>query len=260
MIPVRELINRGFIPYLKDKVEQLKAVLAFYGVSSVENWHQLWSKPPVAARRSECFDTLPGPASAWIRQGEIISNDIQCNSYNAKVFEKNLKTIKSLTVFPAEEFIEKMKVLCAEAGVALALVPEMKKVPWYGATKWINPDKAMILLNLRGKSEDKFWFSFFHEACHVLKHDKRDLLINNNDESDPREIEANEFAANFLIPIEYNDVIIKYTKVAELRKLAIEQGVSVGIVAGRYRFLTQKWDKFSSLISRFEWVTKTKDN
>ena len=26
----------------------------------------------------------------------------------------------------------------------------------------------MILLNLRGKMEDRFWFSFFHEAGHVL--------------------------------------------------------------------------------------------
>ena len=46
-----------------------------------------------------------------------------------------------------------MTKLCAEAGVALALVPEMKKVPWSGATKWLTPNKAMILLNLRGKGE-----------------------------------------------------------------------------------------------------------
>jgi len=54
-----------------------------------------------------------------------------------------------------------MKQLCAEAGVAIALVPEMKNVPWNGATKWLTPRKVMILLCLRGKGEDKFWFSFF---------------------------------------------------------------------------------------------------
>jgi len=44
----------------------------------------------------------------------------------------------------------------------------MKKVPWHGVTKWLLPSKAMILLNLRGKMEDQFWFSFFHKAGHVL--------------------------------------------------------------------------------------------
>jgi hypothetical protein len=74
-----------------------------------------------------------------------------------------------------------MKQLCANAGVAVALVREMKKVPWNGATKWLTPNKAMILLSLRGKGEDKFWFSFFHEAGHVLKDKKKGLFI--NDES-----------------------------------------------------------------------------
>lgn len=43
-----------------------------------------------------------------------------------------------------------------------ALAPEMEKIPSHGATKWLTTTKAMILLNLRGKAEEQFWFSFFH--------------------------------------------------------------------------------------------------
>ena len=74
-IPVAELVKRKILPKLKDEVEQLRTVLAFYGVSSVAAWHAIWDEPAVAARRSSCFETCPGPASAWIRQGEIARSE-----------------------------------------------------------------------------------------------------------------------------------------------------------------------------------------
>ncbi len=98
-----------------------------------------------------------------------------------------------------------MRQLCADAGVAVALVREMKKVPWNGATKWLSPDKVMILLSLRGKGEDKFWFSFFHEAGHVLKDNKKEVFfINDESESDLLEQQADTFAAEKLIPSKHN--------------------------------------------------------
>jgi hypothetical protein len=43
-------------------------------------------------------------------------------------------------------------------------------------------------VSLRGKSEDKFWFSFFHEAGHVyLQHSKKELYINDGVADDPLE-------------------------------------------------------------------------
>lgn len=83
--------------------------------------------------------------------------------------------------------------------------PNMRqKVPWNGATKRLSPQKAMILLSLRGKGEDKFWFSFFREAGHVLYDNRKDILINDGSKDDLREVRADEFAAKFLIPPEYD--------------------------------------------------------
>ena len=101
--------------------------------------------------------------------GEIQAHKIDCQSYDKNQFKKALHVIRGLTVKDPEEFIDAMVNLCADAGVAVVFVPEMKKVPWHGATQWLSASKAMILLNLRGKFEDQFWFSFFHEAGHVFK-------------------------------------------------------------------------------------------
>ena len=96
-IPVAELKKRQLIPSLQDKVEQLRAVLAFFGVSSVHAWHQIWDKPAVAARRTACFENCPGIASAWIRQGEIEANKINCADFSRNKFKEAVEEIRKLT-------------------------------------------------------------------------------------------------------------------------------------------------------------------
>ena len=252
-IPTRELIDRGFLNDVKDKVALLRDTLAFFGVSSVESWQGIWEMPAVAARRSQCFESRIGDAAAWIRQGELQAHEMDCNPFDKKRFKKALQKIRSLTREEPSVFEPEMKRLCAKAGVAVALVPEMKKVPWNGATKWLTPRKAMILLCLRGRGEDRFWFSFFHEAGHVLKDSKKDLLINNGSHDDPREKRADRFAAKFLIPSQYDDSIRLIRSKAEIISMADELGIAPGIVAGRYQFLTSKWHFYNGLIRKLEW-------
>ncbi len=252
-IPVKELVNRNAIVSKNDETSLLRETLKFFGVSSVSAWHDIWSKPAVAARRSQCFETRPGAAATWIRLGEIEAQKIDCREYNRKKFYKVLETIKTLTLKKPEEYVPEMVSLCAEAGVAVSLVPEIKKVPWHGATKWITATKALILLNLRGKAEDQFWFSFFHEAGHVLNDSKKDLHINDGKEDDPSEKKANAFAAEFLIPSEYDPDIKCFRSKADIIALASKLHIAPGIVAGRYQRLTKKWSYFKDLIRPLRW-------
>ncbi len=257
-IPTKELRKRGYITSgtdaksVPEDIELLRETLAFYGVSSVKTWHDLWDVPALAARRSSCFESHPGPASAWIRQGELQAQKVECKPYEKDRFHDALQTIRNLTRETSAVFEPGMKRLCADAGVALSLVPEMKNVPWNGATKWLFSQKAMLLLCLRGKGEDKFWFSFFHEAGHILHDSKKDLLINDGSHDDPREVHADRFAADFLIPAHYDKEISGYRSRDEVVSLADKLGISPGIVAGRYQFLTKKWHFFKDLIQTFE--------
>lgn len=253
-IPTNELIDRGYLNPQEDETAFIRELLAFYRVASVDAWRNLWDRPAVAARRSPCFESQPGPASAWIRQGELLAHEIKCQPFDKSQFKQALQVIRGLTRQTPEVFEPEMKRLCAEAGVAVALVREMKKVPWNGATKWLDPKKAMILLSLRGKGEDKFWFSFFHEAGHVLNDSKKELLINDGSEDDPRELRADKFAAEMLIPSQYNEFIRTIRSGAEIVQLAEQLGIAPGIVAGRYQFLTKRWSFFKELIRTLEWA------
>lgn len=252
-IPTKELRERGYLKHKTTDPESLREALAFFGVCSVEAWHDLWDEPAVAARRSLCFESSPGSASAWIRQGELQAQEIDCKPYNREGFLEALKKIRTLTREEPKIFEPEIKKLCAESGVALSLVREMKKVPWNGATKWLLPRKAMILLSLRGKGEDKLWFSFFHEAGHVLHDSKKDLFINDDSDHDPREGKANLFAAEYLIPARYDHEIRAYRSREEIIRLAEKLSIAPGIVAGRYQHLTKKWSYYKDLIRNFEW-------
>jgi addiction module HigA family antidote len=253
-IPINELIARGEIPSDSNKASLVQETLKFYGVSSVEAWNDIWCDPKVAARRSDCFETQSGPASAWIRLGELQSQQIECLPFNEEHFKNAIQVIRTLTAKDPEVFLDEMRKICAESGVALALVRELKKVPWNGASKWLSPNKAMILLNLRGKGEDIFWFSFFHEAYHVLHGEKKKLYIAEKNSIDAEEQKADRFAADILIPEKYNPLIAGFSSKKEILALAKSLDISPGIVAGRYRHLTEKWTFFKDLTRTFDWA------
>jgi len=255
-IPTADLIARGAIQPQRDKIALLRETLRFYGVSSVAAWREIWEDPKVAARRSRCFESQPGPASAWIRLGEVQAIGIECQPYDRNMFEAAVGRIRALTVLEPKEFVPEMRRLCAEAGVALALVSEMKKVPWDGATKWLSAAKAMVLLNLRHKAEDQFWFSFFHEAGHVLhdsRNSKKALLINDGSEDDPREKRANGYAAKTLIPLGERWKIPSLRSRKAVVAFAEQIGIAPGIVVGQFEHMTEKWGWFNDLKRKFTW-------
>ena len=257
-IPTKELLDRGCIqPVTKgDKIALLQVTLSFFGVASVNAWKKQWEHPAIAARCSQTSITNYYVLASWVRQGEIQASRLKLNPFNRDVFEQVLKEIRNFTSNSPEEFTIKMRELCAASGVAVAFVPEMKKAPWNGATKWISPHKALIILSLRGKSEDKFWFTFFHEAYHVLKGEgKTKLYINSGQMENESDRRANEFASSFLIPKMYHQRLIKLKSYNELKQLAHELNISQGIVAGQVQYLTNRFDVFHRAIRKFEWET-----
>ena len=72
-----------------------------------------------------------------------------------------------------------------------------------GAARWLNLHKPIIQLSLYGKTNDRFWFTFFHEAAHILKHGKDAVFLDELEgprlDSD-EEREADQWAGDILIP------------------------------------------------------------
>ncbi|MGD8453008.1 MAG: HigA family addiction module antitoxin [Phycisphaerae bacterium] len=234
MIPTRELIKRGAVEDQPDKPSLLNAVLRFFGVRDSAAWHELWMKPEAAFRQSARFVAEPGATAAWLRLGELAAQKIETELYDKNRFLAALDEIRMLTVKAPDVFEPRMVELAAAAGVAVVFVPPIRKCPASGVARWLTPTKALIQLSLRYKTEDQFWFSFFHEAGHILNDAKKDVFIDDGDDGDgSREERANRFSADFLIPPDRSEVLPTLTTQAQVVCFAQSIGISPGIVVGR---------------------------
>src|SRR5699024_6913838 len=119
--------------------------------------------------------------------------------FDAAQFRQVLADARALTREKPDVFQPQLVTACAQAGVAVVFVPELEKSRASGCTRWLG-DKAIIQLSLRYKTNDHLWFTFFHEAGHILKHGKKAVFLEGNGLCDEKEEEANAFAANLLIP------------------------------------------------------------
>ncbi|HDL84909.1 MAG TPA: ImmA/IrrE family metallo-endopeptidase [Candidatus Acetothermia bacterium] len=187
-------------------------------------------------RRSPAFTTSLKSIAAWLRIGELKAEDIETHPFNKANFRRSLDKIRQLTHLDPPEFEPRMKELCREAGVTLVFVPELPRTHVSEATRWLSPEKALIIQSLRYRKDDHFWFTFFHEAAHILLHRKHAVFIDeeSNYTSDEK-ARAVAFAANHLIPeARYNSfVCVRPLSRARVLALAKELGIAPGIVVGR---------------------------
>lgn len=233
-VPVNAMIKLGWIPKKQAMVSQLEEVLRFFGVASPEQWETVWRKHQVAYRQTQRFVACKESVSAWLRMGETQARQIPCEPFNKKHFDEALVTIRGLTREEPQVFQPQLLKLCAAAGVAVVFVPELPKMGVYGATRWLG-EKAVIQLSLRYKSNDHLWFTFFHEAGHIIKHGRKDIFIEGNGLDGEKEEEANVFASDKLIPpAELNSFLAKWNgSLAEIEALAVRIGIAPGIIVGR---------------------------
>jgi len=238
-MPVNAMAKWGWVRKHKEKVPQLRELLSFFGIASADQWPTVTATlyRQVAFRKSEAFATDNGALMAWLRKGEMDGKAIECKPFDDKMFRKQLYTVRRLTTEPPEVFQPELTKQCALCGVAVVFVPELPKSRVSGATRWLTTDKALIQLSLRYKSDDHLWFSFFHEAGHIIRHGKREIFIESTEiEMDERkENEADRFAADVLIPRPSYNRLIKYGSFSKavISKFASELGIAPGIVVGR---------------------------
>ena len=123
--------------------------------------------------------------------------------------------------------------LCASAGVAFVAVPEVTGARTNGAARWLTPKRGLIQLSVRGRWADMFWFSFFHEASHILDQTKRPIFLSGRTKDSPEERRADRFAQAFLIPPDRAHELRWLGSAADVEAFATSVGVHPGIVVGR---------------------------
>lgn len=233
--PTKVMERLGWLPKTTDRRTQVRVLLEFFGVASAEQWEAVHQNYAVAFRHSQRFTSDSHALSAWLRAGVREAQQATANDYNRDAFLRALQGARALTNYSTADFAQRLSRGMADAGVVVAFIPELPKSRASGATQWISPSKALIQLSLRYKTNDHLWFTFFHEAAHVLLHSKKAIFIEQNGGKGPHEEEANEWARNFLIPPDHYASLKTwpiYTK-ASVIEFSRQIGIAPGIVVGR---------------------------
>lgn len=236
--PIREMKDRGHVPDTRDKQKVLAAILQFFGVASFATLrHRLDKLVKAHEYRITAKSKLSeGALWVWLREGSLAARDMETKPYNEQRFRAALADIRALTTEEPSVFFPKMRGLCANAGVAFVVIKEFPKSGANGVTRWLAADKAMIQVSTKWKWMDIFWFSFFHEAKHVLDRDKRRAFINGINVDPDVEDGADRFAADTLIPRARWENFVSTPEAGgrlSVQEFAGNIGVHPGIVVGR---------------------------
>ncbi|MBP9211069.1 MAG: ImmA/IrrE family metallo-endopeptidase [Saprospiraceae bacterium] len=201
--PVNEITKLGWIPDSKEKHHLVNSLLKFFSVASVSDWEKIYlgNKVSTTFRLSLAHIQNPHAVSAWLRRGEIQASELTVEKFDKTRFNKALSEIKELAFLKPDNFARHLQTICANCGVALVFTPNFLQAPVGGATRWFH-NKPIIQMPFQDKTTEQFWFTFFHEAAHLILHGKRDVFLENVEgiETDHRkEEEANAFAVKILL-------------------------------------------------------------
>ncbi len=267
-----ELYKHNILKRSDSKDRQVENLLRFFGISNPSGWTRVWEPRFTSFRRSPAFEPSQSATTVWLRIGQLKTLEVQTGTYNARLLRELLPKLRRLTQPDPRESLPELPDLLRPAGVALVYAAELKGCRASGATWWASPRKAVILLSNRGKREDRFWFSLFHEIGHVLLHTKRNTFLDQQPDDDmggpawrppepigapPKkdtpisenstwlEREADKFAANSLVPPRDAHHLEQIHSDDDVERSARALGVSPGIVAGRWQHDHKDFRRFN---------------
>lgn len=217
------------LPDLPRKVdEQIKNVREFLSVSSLTVLQERSLTVNFRSYTEELSRSNIVNANAMVQIAINRALSMETSRYDKRAFEKAVDFALTQTK-NHDGFLTEVKNAFGKAGVALVVLPNLKRSGINGATKKVN-GKVMIMVNDRRHYADTFWFTLFHEIGHVLN---GDLGITFKNEA---EDEADLYARRSLIPedayAEFKNQKRSFTE-DDIRSFADDINQDPGIVYGR---------------------------
>lgn len=256
--PIGELKKRKYITARATGAQQLRELLNFFRVASPAAWDQVWATP-TAYRLSPSLEPDFAALATWIRIGELQSGKIgHLPTFNRERFESLLPDIRGLTLLQdGSEAVAKLVDLCASAGVAVVVEPEIKGARINGVVRWLTSGNPLVILSMRHRWADIFWFTFFHEVGHIFLHEQKKPTFIDAPISGTRtsvlEVEADNFASTTLVPRESEHLLANAYDAATIAAVAQQIGVHTGIIVGRMQHDGLiRFSQFNDLRVRFQ--------
>lgn len=226
--PYKEMAKYGWVPEESDDEGRVIALRKYFELAKLTML--LNPIPGIAYRRQAITKKADYALLAWAQKAKIEAKNIETKATNLQKLESSLLEIRAMTVESPDIFCPRLIDLLSECGIALVFLPHIGGSFLHGAT-FMDKNKIVIGLTVRGKDADKFWFSLFHELAHVLK----GHIFNSREVTEDEEHDANVFAQEILIPSQelYMFAEQREFSVLTLKEFAQKEGVDVGILVGR---------------------------
>jgi addiction module HigA family antidote len=238
--PYAQMAKFGWVATTRKAEEKVEELFKFFSLSNKTAWENYYfgQKLKLSFRISLKHTSEPFAVSAWLRQGEMLASKLHVAVFDERKFRTNLQIIKSIMAEQPSGFFQGLQNLCANAGVKVVFTPCLPKAPISGSSRWII-DTPLIQLSARYGQNDRFWFTFFHEAGHVLLHGKKYISLENIDFSNveaDKEREADEFSENWTFSAEQEQEVLAIVPLNEKDIVAFAKKFNThpAIIIGRF--------------------------
>ena len=262
--PLKEMAKRKWIPDLPDLAQQAKELVGDL-IERAGGWQvagaAMYRKNDHLRANAK---TDPYALKAWCWQVLATAN----LNPPAMAYEPGTVTLDFLTqvarLSASEQGPRLAHEFLAEHGIPLVTERHLPRTYLDGAALRLGDGRPLIGLTLRHDRIDSFWFCLLHELAHVGRHmdqDSGDAFVDDlslstaaRDREDPRETQADEWAAEALIPRdawETSTARDDPTPMAVMH-LAHLLGVHPATVAGRVRHERQNYRLLSQFVGTGE--------
>lgn len=240
--PYSDMVKQGWIEPARNILDKTNALMDFFGLSSESAWENYYlnSQLKVSFRLSLSSAADPFALSAWLRKGEIEAEAISAPPYSEAAFRESLSLIRDLMVRHPADFFEELKQICLTSGVKLIFTPAIKNAAVNGCTRWMH-DSPVIQLSGRYNRNDVFWFTFFHEAGHIILHGKKEIFLEIPEftaNHQAKEREADSFAMSHTFTVEEEESVLgdMPLSVSDIIRAAEKLRTHPAIILGRLQF------------------------
>jgi len=229
------------VPYFKKHkhlkgipAEDISTVKQIYNVKHVEEMAQLYASPMLAHYKKSNSDKVDKiNIIGWSQLIAYLGAKQKISAFQPKSKNEVINKLREI-ILKNKHVVERSTKLLASVGIKLVIHKNPEKCPVDGVCMWSGAN-PLIGLSLRYTRLDHFAFTLFHELAHVYLHlvgnpnaafmDDLDAFAKNKD---TKEIEANHFASNALIPEKAWEVFLTHEQRLQ-DHFAIEFANSIGI-------------------------------
>lgn len=233
LFPIAELKRRGALLSQRGE-DTLDSLYSFLGIGNARALDARLASLAVHHRKTSKFNTSKYHVLAWLMLGENKVRQRRYPQYNVDAFLEAVRLIRALTVLDPSEFMPKLVNIAADAGVAVIIEPPLSKTCIYGSARWIDGETPVIQMSLRMKTNDHFWWTFFHECAHLVLHKGKTFADDLNGLGNELEDEADNWAEDALVGRGrfYSFRSTHPRSEVEVRSFARQVGIHPGIIVG----------------------------